>query len=159
MTRTIKEKSALIYLLKALIPYSKQNMQLGFKPNAFFNDLEKISKYKRRSLENAFYRAERQKLITRREHIVQLTEAGSHAVQPFVAKRLNKGAELMVIFDIPEDMAAIRARFRRTLRVWKFRQVQKSVWVSGYDHKAPLKDILKEMDIADYVILYECSRI
>lgn len=132
-------------------------MMLAFKPNLFFNELEKISKYKRKTLEAAMREAEKQKLIKRDERIVHLTDKGRRTVQPFVAGRLPNGAALMVIFDIPEDRAVVRARFRRILQSWSFRQVQKSVWLTPYEHKELVKEVIEELGIESYVELYECS--
>lgn len=37
-------KSALSFILIACIPYSEPGFMLAYKPNIFFNELEKISK-------------------------------------------------------------------------------------------------------------------
>lgn len=150
-------QSALLFVLKGLIPYTKENMMLAFKPNTFFNELEKISRYKKWTLEKAFYEAQRQKLIEKDANIVKLTEAGKKIVRPFVAQRLANGAKLMVIFDIPEDRSVVRARFRRILKQLSFEQVQKSVWITPYDHEDSVKEIVSELELQDYVQLYECS--
>ncbi|OVE78551.1 hypothetical protein BVY00_02505, partial [bacterium G20] len=100
-----KPQSALIFVLKGLIPYSRQNMLLAFKPNAFFNELEKISRYKRWTIEKAFYEAQRKELIAKEANVMRLTRKGRRIIQPFVAKHLSNDAKLMVIFDIPEDKA------------------------------------------------------
>lgn len=152
-----KQRSALIFVLKGLIPYSKENMLLAFKPNAFFNELEKISEYKRWTLEKAYYEARRQKLIVSDANVVSLTEAGKKIIKPYIAQRLAKDARLMVIFDIPEDQAVIRAKFRRILKLWNFRQVQKSVWITSYDHKDSIKEVVAELGLENFVELYECS--
>jgi hypothetical protein len=147
----------MIFVLKSLIPYSNENFMLAFKPHLFFAELEKISYYKRRSLENALRLAERQKLIERQANVVRLTEAGKSVIRPFVAQQLPNGARLMVIFDIPEDKAVIRNRFRRSLQAWHFDQIQKSVWVTVYDHRQSVKELATELDISENVQLYECA--
>lgn len=152
-----KPKSALVFVLKGLIPYTQENLMLAFKPNIFFNELEKISRYKRWTLEKAYYEAERQKLFQRQANIISLTESGRRIVRPFIAERLSNKAKLMVVFDIPEDMAVKRAKFRRIIKQWNFNQVQKSVWITSYDHKDSVKDLLAEMGLKDFVELYECS--
>ncbi|HEU5004541.1 MAG TPA: hypothetical protein VFT49_00455 [Candidatus Saccharimonadales bacterium] len=150
-------QTAMGFVLKALIPYSRQNMLLVFDSNTFFQELEKISRYKKRTLQNALYEAERRKLIEKQANAWRLTIEGQKNVRPFVAERLSDGAKLMVIFDIPEDMAVTRAKFRRTLKLWQFAQVQKSVWTTSLDHKQSIKDLVNEMDLEPYVQLYECS--
>ena len=154
-THGVKQKSALIFILKGLIPYTRENMMLAFKPNLFFNELEKISRYKRRTLEIAMREAEKQRLIERDTKVIRLTEEGRKTVRPFVAKHLPNNAALMVIFDIPEDMATTRARFRRILLSWNFKQMQKSVWITSYDHKASVKELVAELGIENYVEMYE----
>lgn len=152
-----KQRSALIFVVKGLIPYSRENMLLAFKPNVFFNELEKISEYKRWTLEKAYYEARRQKLIKSDANVIHLTEAGQKIIKPYIAQRLTKGVRLMVIFDIPEDIAVIRAKFRRILKQWNFMQVQKSVWITSYDHKNSIKEVVAELDLDNFVKLYECS--
>lgn len=152
-----RHQSALVFVLKGLIPYTQENLMLSFKPNLFFNELEKISRYKRRTLEDALRAAQRQKLIEQEADIVRLTNAGIKIIQPFIAEHLPKGAKLMVIFDIPEDMAVVRAKFRRILKDWHFQQAQKSVWVTSYDHKSSVKEVVSELGLSAYVQLYECS--
>ncbi|OGL26464.1 hypothetical protein A3E49_00910 [Candidatus Saccharibacteria bacterium RIFCSPHIGHO2_12_FULL_49_19] len=156
-----REKSALVFVLKAFIPYSEANVMLAFKPNKFFNELEKISRYKRATLEAAMREAQRQKMIKlqeiRDERIIRLTARGRRTVRPFVAKKLPGDTRLMVSFDIPEDMAVQRAKFRRVLKDWHFKQAQKSVWLTSYDHKQSVKELIGELDIANFVQLYECA--
>ena len=134
-----KEKSAIIFILKALVPYTEANMMLAFKPSRFFTELERISEYKRRSLENAFYQAQRQEFIKFKLQkdlkILEITKNGQRLIRPFVAEKFSRGGKLMIVFDIPEEMSASRNRLRRVLKSWNFYQVQKSVWVTEYDHR------------------------
>lgn len=151
-----KQQSALVFVLKGLIPYSRENLLLSFKPSLFFNELEKISRYKKWTLEKAYYEARRNKLFENEVNIIRLTEAGQKIIRPYVAKRLKNEARLMVIFDIPEDMAVTRAKFRRILKLWNFSQVQKSVWITSYDHNASIKEVVAELGLEECVEQYEC---
>ena len=159
-THKPRKESAKIFILKSLIPYTEANLMLAFKPNLFFNELEKISRHKRRALEAAMREAERQKLIElknkQNQIVIRLTEIGQKTVRPFVAEKLGNSAKLMIIFDIPEDMSLVRARLRRVLRSWNFAQVQKSVWITSYDHKQSVDELVKELGIEPYTRLYEC---
>jgi DNA-binding transcriptional regulator PaaX len=151
-------KSALAFILKGLMPYTRENLMLSFKPNLFFNELEKISKYKRKTLEEAARRAREQGLIEETQnHLLCLTELGKKRALPFVAKELRDGAKLMLIFDIPEDQVIARQRLRRLLRKWGFEQVQKSVWMSGYDFGEAIREAVDELGINECVKLYECA--
>ena len=157
----VKEKSSLVFILKALIPYTEANLMLAFKPSRFFYELEKISKHKRHTLEVAMRKAEKQKLIELKikqdQTIVQLTKLGQRTVRPFVAEKLGGDAKLMIIFDIPEEMVLARVKLRRVLRAWRFEQVQKSVWVTSYNHVASVNELINELNIKQYVLLYECA--
>ncbi len=167
MKRTLSNRqlpdSALKYLLEALIPYSEANLKLAFKPGLFFNDLENISKQKRitkASYKNAYYKALRDGFIgldNRSQPLV--TKKGKEILQVFKPKILPKGACLMVVFDIPEAKRAQRTYLRIVLREFKFRQVQKSVWVSKYDSKEYLVDELSKQGISEYALLYEAAQI
>jgi len=155
----VKQKSALIFVLKALIPYSQENMLLAFKSNRFFNELEEVSNYKRKTLESALKEAERRNYVQASPNLVKLTQEGQNLLRPFVAQHLPNGGQLMVIFDIPEQKAVARAQLRRVLHSWHFNQVQKSVWVTSYDHRQSLKDLIKELGLTDYVRAFECAEI
>jgi len=65
----------------------------------------------------------------------------------------------MVIFDIPEDSADLRRKFRLLLIQLQFKQVQQSVWMSDKDYCAILADSIKDLGLQDWVQLYEAARI
>ncbi len=157
MEKPLRERSALVYVLIALIPYSKPNMLLAFKPHLFFNELEGISRYKQAVLRSAYWRAQREGLIEQRQNLLVLSDKGRRKIAPFVAENLQN-SQLMVIFDIPEDQSLKRQKFRHILKTWRFRQVQKSVWATNKDYREELLDLIKELDLGDYVELYECVR-
>ena len=153
-----KPQTPLIFILKSLIPYSRENLLLGLSPNRYFNELEKLSGYKRRTLQQAAWRAEQQGLIEKqRNRTLKLTELGERRVKPYFAEKLGSGAQLMVAFDIPEKEALARRQLRNLLKKWKFEQVQKSVWITGYDFRSLLGEAVKELEIEDYVRVYECE--
>lgn len=153
--KPVRHKSALALVLKALIPYSRESIMLGFKPNAFFNELEHISKYKRSALEQAARRAQERGLIERdKKQRLRLTKLGKLHAQPFIAEKL-KDSKLMVIFDVSGDLE--RNRLRRLLKSWHFQQIQKSVWVCDYDHRANIAEVIKLLDLHESVRIYECS--
>ncbi len=155
-----RPKSALAFVLKALIPYSRQNLVLSFKPNQFFKELEQISSYKKHTLELAAHRAIQQGLIQKdRNRNLKLTELGHRAAIPYVAKRLAGDAQLMVIFDIAESNLMDRQRLRRLLKKWQFLQVQKSVWMTNYDFVQPLREAIEQLGLEDSVKLYECAAV
>jgi DNA-binding transcriptional regulator PaaX len=154
-----KTYSTLEYMLMALVPYTKPNLLLAYKPNAFFNELERISKAKRTTLQSTLARAQRQGLVVRHKGVPKLTRRGQRRIQPYTAQTLNRGVCLMVIFDIPEEQAGRRRQLRNALRQLSFRQEQKSVWTSRIDHRKELRDILAQLDIKPYVQVFECATV
>ena len=159
MGKPLRERSALIYVLVALIPYSKPNLLLAYKPNLFFRELEKISQYKIAILRNAYYRGINKGLINSEVNGPRLTTLGRRRVAPFVASKLTGNASLMVIFDIPEARAADRRSLRTLLRQWRFQQVQKSVWVSSYDFRKFLVEVIEELKLDNHVEIHENARL
>ena len=152
-----KPPSALAFVLKAMIPYSRQNLMLGLAPNRFFNELEKVSSHKRQALEQAARRAIEQGLIEKaKDRSLRLTELGRRAALPYVAEHLPQNGRLMVIFDIPENLATSRKQLRRLLKKWGFEQVQKSVWLTSYDHRESVSLAVDELELQSFVELYEC---
>jgi DNA-binding transcriptional regulator PaaX len=159
MNKIHREKSALTQILLALVPYTKQNLLLTFKPNLFFNELEKTSNKSASTLRVAFSRAKENKLFTIDNDRVSLSLKGRQIVQPLIAKKLVGGGQLMVIFDIPEDSADLRRKLRLLLIQLQFKQVQQSVWMSDMDYRTILADSIKDLGLQDWVQLYEAARV
>jgi len=157
--RRRKKQSALVFILKGLMPYSRENLMLSFSPNRFFNELEKVSGYKQNTLKNAYWRAQKQGFIKETEKITKLTAKGIKEVRPFTAKRLGKNARLMVIFDIPELQAGKRRQLRDILKLWGFKQIQKSVWTTDRDHRTLLIELIADLNLGGCVEVYEGSRL
>lgn len=154
-----KDKTILQNLLLALLPYTKQNLQLVFMPNKFFNELEKSSGLSKTRLRESYNRAIRDKIIIRTEYAMSLSLRGKQVIQPFVAEIIKNNAKLMVIFDVPEDFAGRRQRFRNILKHLNFQQIQLSVWMSDMDHRQILFESIEDIEIQQWVQLYEASEI
>jgi DNA-binding transcriptional regulator PaaX len=149
------EKSSTQYILEALIPYSKANMQLAFKPSRFFAELERLDRVKEQTAKTSFYRAVRKGLVELDDQgIPRLTNKGNRRVLPFSAPKL-KGAHLMIVFDIPEVDRWKRGHLRTLLLELSFKQVQKSVWTSQYDHRELLKMEIEELGLGKEIRLFE----
>ncbi len=159
MSNATKPKSSLHILLKALIPYTRENIQLSFHPHKFFNDLERQSGFKQESLKNTFRKAKKDGLIKTEDSLLEITASGLRELQPFEPKKLIGTARLMVIFDIPEENARMRRRFRLLLREWHFSQAQKSVWISDFDYKKELVRAIEELGLKKCVQVFECARL
>jgi len=155
-----RRETALTFVLKGLIPYTRPNLLLSFRPNQFFNELEKISRYNTAQLRNAYNYAQRKKLITvHKERLPEISFAGRMHVEPFIAKKLGRQGRLMVIFDIPEEIKSKRDSFRRFLQRLEFTQIQQSVWMSRYDYKDFVQEAITVYELDDMVQLYEAARL
>lgn len=145
------------YVLSSLVPYTEANIKLAFKPNWFFDDLEKLDRVKanKKALKTTYYRAIKNGLIEFGEPgLPRLTKNGELKLSLYEPKKL-KNASLMLIFDIPEAEKSKRQHLRIILRQLKFRQIQKSVYVSNYDSRKYLKSELKKYHMEKYVKLFE----
>lgn len=158
MKKPLRQRSSLVYVLVALIPYSKPNLLLTFRPSQFFKELEKVSKYRRETLRDAYRRGVRSGYIKQVDEQPKLTSLGKRRAQPFVATKLAQNSRLMVIFDIPEQQAGLRQQFRGLLRQWQFEQVQKSVWLSEYDYREALIEAIGELNLVGCVEIHESAR-
>lgn len=159
MTYKGKEKRIISKILLALLPYTNQNILLIFRPNQFFDELERKSGYDKAKLRSTYSRMKREKVITITDNQIALSLKAKQIVQPFIAKKLMSSARLMVIFDIPEDHADRRRRFRYLLRHLGFIQIQQSVWMSDKDYREIIFESIVEIEITDWVQLYEASKI
>ena len=160
MNKKPRYNSALAYIISGLMPYTDANLKLVFMPSKFFNDLEKISNRKSKTIRNSYYKAIKRGLIELdSEGIPRLTERGFQKAKVYKPTLLDKKACLMVTFDIPESERWKRRRFRAVLREFRFTQAQKSVWVSNYDYKSLLLAEIKEIGLEDYVEVYEAHRL
>jgi DNA-binding transcriptional regulator PaaX len=153
----MKRKSATTQLLLALVPYTSENLRIVFQPGRFFTELERNSDYNRSTMQTTYYRLKRQGYVVDDEY-PRLTAKGKKHIQPYVAKSLA-GSELLVIFDIPQEMSDRRRRLRALLRHLGFKQRQKSVWVSSYDYKATITEAIRELRIGDWVEVYEAVQL
>lgn len=151
----IREKSATTYLLKALVPYSRSNLKLAFNSSAFFNDLSKTEKSNASAARNAYYRAIQKGLIEiDDDNIPRLTQIGRRKIAPFTAKKL-KGAQILVVFDIPEAERWKRDHFRCTLREFSFKKIQQSVWTSNLDCREYIDLEIKNLELGTMVKMFE----
>ena len=153
-----KPNSALAYVLKALVPYTRPNLLLTYKPHLFFRELEHTSGYSRPTLRTALWRARKSGLVTA-DTVPRLTARGRQKLQPFVAQKLRSNAKLLVIFDVPEARAPVRRQFRLLLRSLEFRQIQLSVWMTEYDHREVIMEAINELSLHDEVQLFEAARL
>jgi DNA-binding transcriptional regulator PaaX len=157
-----KPSPVLMYIIKGLIPYTSANIKLAYKPNAFFNELERIIekegrlKASRNVIESTYYRAKNDGYFNydASTESILLTEKAHDFLALYEPEKL-KGAKLLVTFDISETDRHKRAQLRQVLRILKFTHVQKSVWISEFDGREPLKKEIVRLGVQNNVIAYE----
>ena len=66
-------------------------------------------------------------------------------------KKKLKNKYFVVIFDIPEKMRSKRELFRDYLKKFKFKQLQKSVWVAPFDLFKEVLAVVKLCQVEPYV--------
>lgn len=153
----IQGKSSLQYILEALIPYTDANMKLAFKPHLFFNDLERISRYKKQTLRNRYYTAKQHGYfdINKQNGKVRLSQKGIIQLKRYNPQKLGDGARILLVFDVPEVNSWGRKQLRALLRELRFRQVQQSVWETEYDQREYLQQEIVRLGLEDNIIIYE----
>lgn len=65
----------------------------------------------------------------------------------------------IVIFDIPEQKRLVRDLFRRNLKKWGFKYLQKSVWISKRDVFEKLSIYVKDLGIERWVTVIEADKL
>lgn len=90
--------------------------------------------------------------------IIKLTEAGRDLLGNEVEDKVWDGKWRIVIFDIPEEKRIIRNLFRRNLKKWGFKHLQKSVWISKRNVFDKLEYYIKDLGIEKWVIVMEVNR-
>lgn len=157
--RQHRQKTALEHVLLGLIPYTRENFALTFKPHVFFNELEQTSGWKRNTLRAAYYHAQRSGYVRRIDNRPQLTRDGERAVLPFYATKLGNDAQLLIMFDIPLEHAKQRQQLRRMLKRFGFTLVQQSVWMSNMDYRQALMELVSELGLEQFVEIHESVKL
>ena len=156
---SLREGSATLLFLKALIPYSKANLKLNYRPSEFFADLEQRHKLNTNTSRNAFHRAVKKGLVIINDHgYPQLTSKGHRALAPFVAKKLNDSL-LLIAFDIPENERWKRDHLRLMLNEFYFKKIQKSVWATDRDCAKYLEAEVQNLNLEKHIRMFEARSI
>lgn len=72
---------------------------------------------------------------------------------------LPEGRVCIVVFDIPEDMRAVRSSLRRMLKQSDFYMIQKSVWESNRDVIDDLRALFNVLKVDQYVRVYHALEV
>ncbi len=65
----------------------------------------------------------------------------------------------IVVFDIPEQKRLVRDLFRRNLKKWGFKHLQRSVWISKRDVFDKLTSYIQELGIEKWVSVIEADKL
>lgn len=143
------------FLLEALLPDTRRKEKQ--KRSELIAKLARQRDISPNSLQVAFKRAIKAGLITINEFACpELTPKGRHTVLPFIAPTLP-GSVLMIVFDIAEADRRKRDHLRLLLKELSFRQVQKSVWITKFDHREYLQAEIKALGLEKEVQAYEAN--
>jgi len=144
-----------ISVLKALLPYSRENLALSFKPRGFFNQLERQEQMLESTARSAYYRLIRQGFVDLNEdNRPILTTKAMRQLAPYTAAKLPN-SQLMVIFDIAECERWKRSHLRGALKEFHFMQIQKSVWATSLDCRKYIEAEVDHLQLQNEVKLFE----
>lgn len=154
-------RTATQFILRGLLlPFSRENLLLAYKPGRFFYELSKISGHREQTLRIAFSRAQQSGLIEFDEAALpRLTAKGRIKAAPFRSDKLTHKGKLLVIFDIPVNRGSTRRDFRQLLKNLGFKQVQQSVWVTEFDRRDIIIEAIAEYNLDGFVEFYEAARL
>jgi phenylacetic acid degradation operon negative regulatory protein len=78
---------------------------------------------------------------------------------PETRKRRWDGCWRMVVFDFPEVARKARDAFRRELRIQRMGCLQKSVWITPDPVIPSWKQLLRELELTEWVLLFESAEL
>lgn len=93
----------------------------------------------------------------KKDIVLRLTSSGEDLVGQ--EPKNWDGKWRIVIFDIPEEKRIVRNLFRRNLKKWGFKNLQKSVWISKRDVFDKLDSYIKDVGIEKWVIVIEANKL
>lgn len=122
---------------------------------------------KKSDLAQALKRLREQGLIKQdnldtQEIVLKLTDSGREVISGSIIEFEQPnwdGKWRIVIFDIPEEKRVIRNLFRRNLKKWGFKKLQKSVWISKMDIYERLENYVKDLGIERWVTIIEANKL
>lgn len=97
--------------------------------------------------------------INEKELVIKLTDEG-RSILMLEGGEPEKwdGKWRVVVFDIPEQRRIIRNLFRRNLKKWGFRPLQKSVWISKKNITDHLFNYIKDLGVEKWVWVFESEK-
>ena len=100
-----------------------------------------------------------EKVKLKEDIVFRLTNEGRDLISDPAEEKEWDGKYRIVIFDIPEEKRIIRNLFRRNLKKWGFKHLQKSVWISKRNIFDKLNSYIKDLGIEEWVVVIEADKI
>lgn len=93
--------------------------------------------------------------------ILRLTKAGRECLLLSKSDEEVKwdGKWRIVVFDIPEKQRKVRNILRSRLKLWGFKPWQQSVWASKKNITNKLRQLIKELGLENWVLVFESDNI
>lgn len=145
-------------LLKALIPYSQQNLKLAYHPNQFFNELEQKTKAKRATLYTTMSRAKKNNLVTVDGETISLRWRGKIKIG-YTKPAIEGSSWTLIVFDIKESRRRLRNEFREYLRISGYKPIQLSVWAAQTTPDKELTGVLDELGLNESVYIFSAKKL
>lgn len=101
-------------------------------------------------------------IVNETEVIIKLTDEGKTRALWEKVRQLEgirDGKWRLVAFDIPETHSLTRNLFRRRLKEFGFKQLQKSVWISKVDCTDLIRSYVKDLGIKKWVSVIEAENV
>ncbi len=148
-------------------------LELLLKPTHYYKGvpisalgLPALFPYKKQSISNSIYRLKQQGYISYERDCIILLPKGRKYVENKKARLMTfdspfkKGAskDLLVMFDIPEDMKAEREWFRFQLRLYGYKMIQRSVWVGPSPLPKEFLDYVKSLKLKDCIKTFKLAK-
>lgn len=146
-------------MLIILISAFETNQKLSFNLHYFLKHSFSDYNRRQRNYYQAFYYLLRYKFLEKK--LIQnvesftITKKGKYKALKYIIKNKPQkkwdGKLRLIIFDIPEEIAYKRQRFRENLQLLGFKYLQKSAWLCPYDIRKELGIIVDYLNIREYV--------
>ncbi len=136
----------------------------GIPMNALF--LPALGIYKDKSIQNRFYSLHKNGYINKKEGKFFINKKGKELLKEnkktflknFNVIENNGPKNLLLLYDIPEDMKNKRDWFRRTLIKFGFIMIQRSVWVGPSPLPKEFLKYIKSIGLKDNIKIFKLEK-
>jgi len=138
----------------------------GIPMNALF--LPALGNYKQKSIQNNFYSLHKNGYLEKREGKFFVSKNGKtflkkskikgSQLRKFEPIKNNNPKNLLLLYDIPEDMKKERDWFRRTLIKYSFIMIQRSVWVGPSPLPKEFLSYVKSIGLKDSIKTFKLEK-